>query len=59
MLLTAPVEDVQVDDTRVPIEDSPAVWPEFLELEIPVPVIELVRLVRVPTLLCMHGPILA
>ena len=61
-LLTAPVEDVLVDDARVPIEDTPAVWPEFLELEIPVPVreelreigpltIELVRLVRVPALL--------
>jgi hypothetical protein len=63
ILLTAPVEDVLVDDVRVPIEDTPAVWPEFLELEIPVPVrealreigpltIELVRLVRVPKLLC-------
>ena len=62
-LLTAPVEDVLVDDARVPIEDIPAVWPEFLELEIPVPIrealremgpltIELVRLVRVPALLC-------
>jgi hypothetical protein len=63
ILLTAPVEDVLVDDARVPIEDTPAVWPEFLELEIPVPVrealreivpltMELVRLVRVPKLLC-------
>ena len=59
MLLAAPVENVLVDDTQVPIEDTPAVWSEFLELEIPVPVIELVRLVRVPTLLCMHRPILA
>jgi hypothetical protein len=57
------VEDVLVDDARVPIEDTPAVWPEFLELEIPVPIrealreigplaIELVRLARVPALLC-------
>ena len=63
ILLTAPVEDVLVDDARVPIEDTPAVWPEFLELEFLVPVrevlrdiglltIELVRLVRVPALLC-------
>ena len=62
-LLTAPVEDVLVDDARVPIEDTPAVWPDFLELEIAVPVrdalreigpltIELVRLARVPALLC-------
>jgi hypothetical protein len=62
-LLMAPEEDVLVDDTRVPIEDTPAVWPEFLEREIPVPIrealreiggltIELVRLVRVPALLC-------
>ena len=63
ILLTAPVVDVLVDDARVPIEDTPAVWPEFLEFKIPVPVrealrdigplaIELVRLVRVPALLC-------
>jgi hypothetical protein len=55
ILLTAPVEEVLVDDARVPIEDTLAVWPEFLELEIPVPVseaLELVRLVRVPALLC-------
>ena len=65
ILLTAPVEveDVLVDDARVPIEDTPVVWPDILELEIPVPVrealretgpltIELVRLVRVPPLLC-------
>lgn len=61
MLLTAPVEDVLVDDARVPIEDTPAVWPEFLEIPVLVRealcvelgplIIELVRLVRVPTLL--------
>ena len=56
------MEDVLVEDARVPIEDTP-VWPEFLELETPVPVkealgeigpltIELERLVRIPALLC-------
>ena len=35
MLLTAPAEDVLlvVDDTRVPIEDTPAALPELLELK--------------------------
>lgn len=55
------MEDILVDDIRVPIEDTPAVWPEFLEIPVPVrepprdagpPTIELVRLVRVAALLC-------
>ena len=61
-LFTTLVEDVPVDDARPPIEKFLTVWPEFLELELPVPVrealheigpltMELVRLERVPTLL--------
>jgi hypothetical protein len=56
------VEDILVvDDACVPIEDTPAVWPEFLNIPVPVrellrdagrPTMELVRLVRVPALLC-------
>ena len=55
ILLTPPVEDILIDDTRVPIEDTPTVWPEFLESLVPViglPTAGLVRLAHVPLLLC-------